>query len=387
MLPRAEADPGAKDAAIKVLTVWRDAIEKEESEAVALAKDAPSEIRSIVRFEAASAWLALAKENRGTARPDEIKTLKAKDPDLETTYYAKLDELSMPIVRRAQEIALGGLGVAVLDGILVKNLPSFAPVLEPFRSLPGFEVRATRMLDLQIPESPLTNTKLASLPVTDPAATIAATFPPWAAYAALERAAPAELLKPSVLMAMAAHRGIPSALRREIERDKKLGDPSRSAIALARTRIALAYGSRPDADAVAAWKDPKAPVDQLRVAIGKALVGPITPPPKLGDPLATKLPSGFELKHLDALAKQPGSIGPAAVYDAALLALEQAQTFTPDASDPPDARKNAYEAAITRLDAAAATKGMDAEHAANAKVLADSARESVKLLGKPPKKP
>jgi len=376
LLAKAEVDAAAGEAGTKTVVAWKEAIEKEESEALALAKGAPSEINAIVRFEIAGAWIALAKELRGTPLPDEVKALKSKDPDLETRYFAKLDEVTMPIMDRARQTALGGMGIAVRDGILVKELPSFLGILEPFKSRPGFEARPTRDLDLAI--APLEK---------DPAVSIAAAFPPWAAYSMLERAAPAELLKPAVLLAFAGNRGVPSSLRLEIEKDKKMSDAAKGAIALARTRTALSYGSRPDADAVAGWKDPKQPVDQLHVAIAKALLGPEIAPPKLGTPAATKVQTGYELKHLDAL-KQPEKVRLAAAYDAALLALEAAQMFGPDPSDPmatPADQKKAYDAAIARLDAVATLKGLDAARATKAKQLADSARESVKLLGKPSK--
>jgi hypothetical protein len=202
----------------------------------------------------------------------------------------------------------------------------------------------------------------------------------------LERAAPARLLEAKVLDAFAANRGIPSSLRQEVERDKKLADGTKGAIALSRTRAALAYSSRPDAEVVAGWDAPKKEIDQLRVAVAKALVGPVTAPPKPGDPQATKPQSGLELKHLDALAKKPGGVGAAAAFDAALLALEGAQTLPPG-DDPTtfvDEQKKAYEAAIARLDAVATRKGLDPARAKQAKELADGARASLKLLERPP---
>src|SRR5207237_3142412 len=125
LLAKAEVDPAAMDASVKLLTVWRDAMEKEEGDAIALSKNAPAEIGSVVRFEIAASWLALAKEIRSTPLPDEIVALKKNDPDLRTRYLAKLDEVTMPIVDRAQQLALAGLGIAVRDGVLVKDLPSF----------------------------------------------------------------------------------------------------------------------------------------------------------------------------------------------------------------------------------------------------------------------
>jgi hypothetical protein len=263
----------------------------------------------------------------------------------------------------------------VRDGILVKELPSFLSIVEPFRSRPGFETRPTRELDLMTPPRPTTEKDKDK----DPAATVAAAFPPWATFAVLERAAPGKLLEASVLSALAGNRGVPSALRLEVERDKKLGDGARGALALSRLRVALSYGSRADADAVTTWKDPKAPADKLRVAIAKALLGPQTAPPKLGDPDATKPQGGYALEGLDALAKQQGALGLAAAYDAALLSLDAVYAFGAD--------KKAYEATIARLDAVSALKGLDAARAANAKQLADSTRESLKLLGQPPAKP
>ena len=381
VLARAEVDEAAKDAGTKLLIAWRDAIEKEEGDAVLLSKNAPAEIAAIVRFEIAAAWLALAKEIRSTPLPDEIKALKSKDPDLETHYFAALDAQTLPIVDRAQQMALSGLGIAVRDGVLVKELPSFTPLLEFFRSRPGFEVRPTRELDLVLPDP-----KLA--PKASDATVVAAIFPPWATYASLERAEPASLLAVPVLEALAGNRGIPSALRLELEKDKKLDDAHRGPIALARTRVALSYGSRPDAEAVTTWGKPKAPIDQLRVAIDRALLGPPPPKSKPGDPAATKPQTGYDLAPLDALAKSPGKIGLAAQYDAALIALESAQTFAPDGSDPSftDAdQKKAFDLAIDRLDKVTALKALDPTRAANAKKLADGARETQKLLAKPTK--
>jgi hypothetical protein len=375
LLARAEKDPAAAEAGKKLLLLWKDALEKEESDAIALSKGAPAEIVSVVRFEIAAAWLAFAKEIRATPLPEEIKALGKKDPDLEVRYLAKLDEVTMPIVDRAKQIALAGLGAAIRDGILVKSLPSYQAVHEAFRSRVGFEVRATRELDLQLPEP------LAGKP--SDAVVIAATLPPWVTYAALERAEPAALLGAPVLEAMAATRGIPSALRLEVERDKNLDDPRKGAIALSRTRVALEYESVPDAQAVAGWAAPKRPIDQLRVGVAKALLGPQAPTPKPGDPIATAPQSAYELKHLDALAKGQGAIALAADDDAALLALDGAQRFaqaeTAGGADP----KLAYEAAIKRLDAFEKRKGADPKKAARAKELATSARETLKLLQKP----
>ena len=380
VLARAEADPAALDSSKETLIAWRDAIEKQEGDAVALSKGAPAEIGVVVRFEIAAAWLALSKEIRATPLPDDIKALKAKDPDLETHYFAKLDEQTLPIVDRAQQMALAGLGIAVRDGILVKGLPSFQPLLDSFRSRPGFEVRPTRELDLL--------TAANKLPTKGgDAAIIASTLPPWAAYASLERADPAALLAAPVLEALAENRGIPAALRLEVEKDKKLDDAHKGAVALSRTRIVLSYGSRPDAEAVATWKNPKAPVDQLRVAIDLAMLGPAASKAKLGDPLVTQSQTTYALEHLDKLAKTKGAVGVAAQYDAALLALDAAQIFVPDgsASFTGDDQRKAFEAAIARLDKLAAVTGLDPARADNAKKLADGARETLKLLSKPSK--
>jgi hypothetical protein len=380
ILARAEGDPSALESAKETLVAWRDAIEKQEGDAIGLSKGAPSEIGVLVRFEIAAAWLALAKEIRATPLPDEIKKLKAKDPDLETHYFAKLDEQTLPIIDRAQQMALAGLGIAVRDGILVKGLPSFLPLLDSFRSRPGFEVRPTRELDLLLPETKLP-TKGGD------AAIIASQLPPWSAYATLERADPAALLSAPVLDALAANRGIPAALRLELEKDKKLDDAHKSSIALSRTRLVLMYGSRPDAEAVATWKNPKSPVDQLRVAIDLAMLGPAASKAKLGDPLVTQAQTTYALEHLDKLAKAKGNVGLAAQYDAALLALDGAQVFVPDGSMSftADDQKKAFEAAIARLDKVATLPGLDPARAANAKKLADGARETLKLLATPPK--
>jgi hypothetical protein len=378
LLARAEKDPAAAQAGKKLLLLWRDAIEKEEGDAIALASGTRNaEIQTIVRFEIADAWLAFAKEIRATPLPDEIKELSKKDPDLEVRYYGKLDEVTMPIVERAKQIALAGLGFAVRDGILVKSLASYQPVLEAFRSRVGFEVRATRVLDLQIPDA------LAGKP--SDAVVVAATLPPWLTFAALERADPASLLGAPVLEALAGQRGIPSDLRREVEKDKNLDDGRRGAIVLSRTRAALEYESVPDAQAVAAWATPKRPIDQLRVGVAKALLGPQAPTPKPGDPLATAPQSAYELKFLDGLAKGQGPIALAADFDAALLSLDGAQRFAqaeagPGTADP----KAAYEAAIKRLDAFEKRKGADPKRAAKAKELANGARETLKLFAKAP---
>jgi hypothetical protein len=380
VLAKAEADPGALETAKETLIVWRDAIEKQEGDAIGLSKGAPAEIGVLVRFEIAAAWLALAKEIRATPLPDDIKALKAKDPDIETHYFAKLDEQTLPIVDRAQQMALAGVGIAVRDGILVKGLPSFQPLLEFFRSRPGFEIRPTRELDLLMPKE--------KVPAKGgDAAILASQLPPWAAYASLERADPAALLSVPVLAAMAENRGIPATLRLELEKDKKLDDAHKGTIALSRTRMVLSYGSRPDAEAVATWKNPKTPVDQLRVAVDLAMLGPPASKAKLGDPLVTQSQTTYALEHLDKLAKTKGDVGLAAQYDAALLALDAAQVFVPDGSSSftADDQKKAFEAAIARLDKVAALTGLDKARADNAKKLADGARETVKLLGKPAK--
>lgn len=383
LLARAEVDPAAAEAGTKLVIAWKEALEKLETEALVLSKGAPPEIAAIVRFEAAAAWLAFAKELRATPLPDEIKGLKKNDPDLETRYLAKLDEVTMPVIDRARQLALAGLGAAVRDGILVKTLPSYTAILEPFRSRQGFEVRRARELDLLITEP------------KDPsdAAKVAAVLPPWMVYGALERAQPASLLDPDVLFAMAGNRGIPSTLRQQAEitsktklppKEQKLRDRARDAVVLSRVRVALSYGSRQDAEA-ASQGPTNEPDAQLRVAVGKALVGPTSAPPKLGTPAATAPKSGYDLAPLDALAKKPGAVGHAAAYDAALLSLDAAQIFGGDAPDPitPADPKKAYQDAIARLDAVVARKGLDPARADYAKKLADDARESIKLLDKP----
>lgn len=378
LLARAEKDPAAAQASRKLLLLWKDAIEKEEGDAIALANGSRNaEIQAIVRFEIAGAWLAFAKELRATPLPDEIKQLAKSDPDLEVRYLAKLDEVTMPVVDRAKQIALAGLGFAVRDGVLVKSLPSYEPVLEAFRSRVGFEVRPTRMLDLQLPE--VTAGKPSD------AVVIARSLPPWFTFAALERADPAALLAAPTLEALAANRGIPSELRREVEKEKSLDEVRRGAIALSRTRVALEYESVPDAQVVAGWAAPKRAIDQLRVGVAKALLGPQAPPPKPGDPLATAPQSAYELKYLDVLAKGQGPIALAADFDAALLALDGAQRFSsaelgPGAIDP----KAAYEAAIKRLDALEKRKGIGPAHAVRAHELANGARETLKLMTKSP---
>ncbi|MBI2393491.1 MAG: hypothetical protein HYV09_28175 [Deltaproteobacteria bacterium] len=406
ILAKAEVDPKAAEAGIKTVVVWKEALEKQENDAIGLTKGAPNEVSAIVAFEIAAARLALAKALRGTPFPDELKSLTKNDPDLEVRYYAKLDEVTMPIVDRARGAAMEGLGIARRDGILVKSLPHFAQIVDPFKSRPFFETKATRDLDLLLPMLPDAPKDAGD------AAKIAATLPPWTVYAMLERVSPASLLEPAVLDAMASFRGIPSALRREIEpgtkpkdtkdtkdtkdpkaakakpdpKEAKAAEGRMSAVALARVRVALAYGSRADAEAIATWT-PKEPIDQLRVAVAKALLGPAAaPPPKPGTPAATAPKVGFELGPLDALAKKGGAVGQAAQLDAAMLALDAAQTFSgepaPDGTPTPDPKK-AYDDAIARLDAVASAKGMDAARAARAKKLADGARESVKLLEKP----
>jgi hypothetical protein len=376
LLAKAEVDPAAMDASVKLLTVWRDAMEKEEGDAIALSKNAPPEIAAVVRFEIAASWLALAKEIRSTPLPDEIAALQKKDPDLPTRYLAKLDEVTMPIVDRAHQLALAGLGIAVRDGVLLKELPSFTQLFESFKSKPGFEVRKTRALDLQA-QPP-------ALPAKADATTIAATMPPWATYAWLERAEPASLLGVPVLEAMATNRGVPSALRLEVERDKKLDDAHKYAVALSRIRVALSYGSRPDVEAVGGSYKPKDAKGKLVAAIATALLGPKSSA-KPGDPLATKDQSAFDLAPLDALAKSGGKMGLAAQYDAALLSLDGAELFATDETGTPiDAatQKKAYVAAIDRLDKVSQAKGIDPAQAAKAKELADGARETVKLLDK-----
>ena len=302
----------------------------------------------------------------------------------------------MPILDRARGAAMEGLGIARRDGILVKSLPHFTQIADPFKSRPFFETKATRDLDLLIepPKDPSDAVKIASV------------LPPWAVYAALERATPATLLEPAVLTAMASFRGIPSALRRDAEPSTKAKDPKAkidpkeakaaearmSGVALSRVRIALAYGSRSDAEAVASWS-PKEPLDQLRVAVAKALLGPVQDEkskPKAGTPAATAPKFGFDLGPLDALAKKGGAAGEAAQLDAAMLSLDAAQTFggesPPEGSTAPDPKK-AYEDAIARLDAVTKAKKMDPARVAKAKAFADGARESVKLLDKPTPKP
>ncbi len=372
LLARAEVDPKAKDSAVQQLTLWKDALEKEERDALTLSKNAPAEIGAIARFEAAAAWIAFAKELRATPYPTELASLAKKDKDLEVHYYAKLDEVTMPILERARALALAGIGGAVRDGVLVKDLPSFQQIVEPFKSRAGFEHRATRDLEL-LPPDPLADKKVGD------AVRFARFLPPWAAYATLERAEPAALLTTPVLTAFAVHRGIPAALRLEIEKDKKLDDQHRGAIALSRLRVALAYGSRPDAESLATWKA-KQPVDLLRVAIASALLGP-----KKDDGKAA-LSIGYDLAGLDALSKKP-VIGAAAQYDAALLALENAQLFTgapPDPMQPPIDPKKAYADAVARLEAVSQRKDLDDARKATAKTLAASARASLDLLDKKP---
>jgi len=398
ILARAEVDPKAAEQGINYARAWKEALEKEESDAIALTKGAPAELVAIVSFEIAAAYLAVAKEARSTPFPEEAKALAKKDPDLEIRYYAKLDEVTMPLVAHARETAYGGLGKARTDGIHVKPLPHFQQIVDPFKSRPIFENKPTRDLELLAPDP------LAAKEPSD-AVRVAAQLPPWAVYTLLERVAPASLLDPQVLLALATQRGIPAALRREAEPnakpksdakpDPKLAkdsDARLSAITIARVRTALAYGTRSDAEAVASW-NAKDPVDQLRVAIAKALLGPKPAAAKPGTPEATQTPIGFDLAPLDALAKKGGAVGQAAQYNAALLALDAAHTFGGAPTDPmqtsTDPRK-AYEDAIARLDAFAIMKNADATRAANAKKLADSARETVKLLNlksPPPKKP
>jgi hypothetical protein len=399
LLAKAEVDPKAAEAGLKTVVAWKEALEKQENDAIGLSKGAPAELASVVAFEIAAARIALAKELRSTPFPAELAPLRAKDPDLETRYYAKLDEVTMPLLDRARGAAMEGLGIARRDGILVKSLPHFAQIADPFKSRPFFEIKATRELDLLVPDP------LGEKDATD-AVKMAAALPPWAVYAALERVSPSTLLEPAVLTAMASFRGIPSALRREAEPPSKPKDPKAkvdpkeakardarmSGVALSRVRVALAYGSRSDAEAIAAWS-PKEPLDQLRVAVAKALLGPAADEkakPKPGTPAATAPKVGFDLGPLDALAKKGGAAGEAAMLDAAMLSLDAAQTFggepAPEGSPAPDPKK-AYEDAIARLDAVASAKAMDKARAARAKALGDGARESVKLLGKPTAKP
>ncbi len=387
-IAKAEVDKSAADSAVKSVLAWKEAVEKEEGDAIVLAKGAPAEIRAIVLFEIAAARIALARELRATPFPEELRPLAKKDPDLETTYYAKLDEVTMPILEQARAAARTGLDLARHDGIHVRTLPSFAAVVEPFKSRPGFESRPTRELDLLLPDPLAKDPK--------PEVTIAATLPPWAVYAMLERAAPASLLDPQVLTAMAVGRGIPAALRMEAEkeRDKKTPKPDKAKealgppLAITRVRIALAYGSRPDAEAIGLWA-PKEPADQLRVAVAKALLGPTNKKADAKDSKDPKAPdgpkTGYALEHLDALAKKGGAVGLAAAYDAALLSLDAAQIFGGEPEGPlsttSDPRK-AYEEAIKRLDAIVAQKGLDPARADHAKKLADGARETLKLLEK-----
>lgn len=394
ILARAEVDPKAAEQGIAYAKAWKEALEKEEADAIALTKGAPAEIVAIVGFEIAAAYLAVAKEARSTPFPEEAKALAKKDPDLEVRYYAKLDEVTMPLVSHARDTAYGGLGKARTDGIHVKPLPHFQQIVEPFKSRPIFENKPTRDLEL------LAGDPLAAKEPSD-AVKVAAQLPPWAVYAFLERAAPASLLDPQVLLALATQRGIPAALRREAEPNPKAkpdpktakeADARMSAIAIARVRTALAYGTRSDAESVASWS-PKDPVDQLRVAIAKALLGPKPAAAKPGTPEATQPVVGFDLQPLDALAKKGGAVGQAAQYNAALLALDAAQTFGGAPTDPlqttTDPRK-AYEDAIARLDAFATAKNVDPARATKAKQLADSARETLKLLNAktpPPAKP
>lgn len=366
LLARAEVDPKAKDAAIQQVSLWNEALEKEEREALVLAKNAPAEIGAIVRFEAAAAWIAFAKELRATPYPTELAALGKKDKDLEVAYYAKVDEVTMKLVDRARALALSGVGIAQRDGVLVKELPSFKQILDAFKSRPGLEHRPTRDLELLMPD-PLADKKAGD------AVRVARFLPPWAAYAVLERVEPAALLTTPVLLGFAVHRGVPAALRLEIEKDKKLDEQHRGAIALSRLRIGLSYGLREDVQALATWKA-KQPVDQLRVAIAQALLGP-----KKDDGKAATV---YDLGVLDVLAKKP-IVGAAAEYDAALLALESAQLYTgapPDPMQPPLDPKKAYEDAAVRLEAVSSRKDLDPSRQAHAKALAQSARASLDLL-------
>jgi hypothetical protein len=399
-LARAEVEPSAGARATELVVAWKEALERAEVEAAALSKGAPSEIGAIARFEAAAAWLAFAKELRATPFPTELAAQKGKDPDLEVRYFAKLDEVTMPVAEHARGLATQGLGIAARDGILVKTLPSFQAILPPFQSRPGFEIRRTRDLELLT-----TSPKPGGTASEAAAVRLAIRLPPWATYAALERAAPALLLEPAVARALAGQRGIPAALRQQLEREtdpkakkdpKAAADPKKkaeigSALVLARLRVALTYGSRPDAEAAAAWTAAKAPEDLLRVAIAKALLGREpkrdADPKKSGEDPTTAI-RGYSLEPLDALAKRPAPLGPAAVFDAALLALDAAQTFTGPTADPlappPDPRK-AYDEAIARLEAATKLGGLEAVRIDQARALLDGARESRKLLDAPQK--
>ncbi|MFI5298017.1 MAG: hypothetical protein ACHREM_07960 [Polyangiales bacterium] len=373
-LARAEIDAPSAEAALRSVISWRDAIDKQESESIGLATGAPSELLAIVRFESAAAWLALADEIRHTPLPDEIKKLSTPDHDLETRYLAKLDEVTMPLVDRAAKLALAGLGTAARDGILVRDLPSFHAIQPSFKSRLGFEARATRSLDLRVAAS--VTPKDAELA---DAATLARSLPPWALFAILERVDPSKLLAAHVVEALAESRGVPAALRVELERDKALDDAKKSALSLASLRVALSYGSRRHAEMVALWKSPKAPVDKLRVAIATALLGPTKPvesPPKSLDPVGPDALPVFDLAPLDAIAKGTGAFADAAAFDAALLSLELAH----DASSSKAEAKRAYESAIARFDATVARKGVDKEIAAAAKRFAADARESFALI-------
>jgi hypothetical protein len=166
-------------------------------------------------------------------------------------------------------------------------------------------------------------------------------------------------------------------------------DALAGSVALSRLRVALSYGSAPDAEAVSKL-EAKDPEGKLRVAVAKAMLGvpfETKAKPKAGDKDAPEPKGkGYVLEHLDALAKSPSALGDAAAYDAALLALDGAQLFGGQPTDPlagaTDPRK-AYEAAIARLEAVAARKGLSPARAATAKKLAESAKGSLQLLDKP----
>jgi hypothetical protein len=387
LLVRAEVDPAAREAGIKSVQAWKDALDHEEAEAAALAKGAPAEVQAVVVFEVASAWIALVQELRATPYPEELRALH-KDHDVAIDYYAELDKVTAPPLDHARMSAQVGLGLGARDGVLLSSLPSFAPIAETFKSRSGFERRPTRELDLDPPKLDLESK------TTRDSARIAAALPPWAAFALLERLAPAELLEAPVLSAFAWNRGIPAVLRREVEKEAKL-DPTRKAlIGAARLRVAIEYAQRSDAE-VASLAPTPTPADALRAALAKALLGPSATPKKAKLPAEMKADDtprfGFDLSLLDAFAKSHPALAHLAMFDAAVLALEAAQRFgggdEVDTFAPRPDPKVAYETAIARLDAVAASKDKNAIHAARARELADSARASVKLLGAAGAKP
>jgi hypothetical protein len=195
----------------------------------------------------------------------------------------------------------------------------------------------------------------------------------------LERVDPSKLLAAPVVEAFAETRGVPAALRMELERDKKLDDARKSALSLGALRVALSYGSRRHAEMVALWKTPKSPADKLRVAIATALLGPakaVDPAPKSLDPVGPDAMPAFDLAPLDAIAKGTGAIADAAALDAAMLSLELAH----DAASSKVEAKRAYQASLARFDAVVVRKGVDKDVAAIARRFADDARESLKLL-------